>query len=185
MRKPNEKALIGWQAGIRALSESNVEEGIEMKTTTGEAKNQQMVAPAGRRGFLRRAGATALATAAATAAGAAVAAETESVSRAPTLDARGFIRLEDYVGLRREWEYNQTVLMALCLMTELMSEWHQANGGKISAACPETGGELCELIWKARSNARQVADVVGIQLDHSYIAKRGAEYQVRAAGGAA
>lgn len=51
MRGINEKALVGWQAWIRAFVKP-LSNGIEMNPISNEAKNQQE--SAGRRGFLRK-----------------------------------------------------------------------------------------------------------------------------------
>jgi hypothetical protein len=112
---------------------------------------------------------------------AAVPAEAVQVAQGPTLDGRGFIRLADYNGLRMEWEYNQAVLMELCHLTEQLRELYQVNQEAIRANLPHLDGDLHEIMSKMRSDARVVADVVGIRLSESYIAKRSAEYKAKAA----
>lgn len=145
-----------------------------MKRTTTEAKDQQMVVPAGRRGFLRRAGATALAAIAA----AGVPVEASATASVAVKDANGFVQSAPIDPVQQLADYNMAILSHLCLASELMREWYLANEQHMEGAARASFIELHDLTSETRSSARTVARTAGIEIDMAYIAKRRADFDL-------
>jgi hypothetical protein len=135
--------------------------GIEMDTNAEKAKNQQ--ASSGRRGFLSKAGAAALAAGAVVAAAAvpqvAVAAPRQVVTKVVELDMDGQIGEE---------------LANLCKLTAMLGEFVRVNLGVIQAKCPELELELTDFVDDMSVSAEYVSKAGGFRVNPRYVAQYGA-----------
>lgn len=174
MRAGKEKALE--LAGERSRAFGfQLAEGTDVDTNSKAAKNQQAVAPIGRRGFLRRAGATAVAAAVVVAVPAQAADPSELVR-----DANGFVIPAPIDSLGMAREYNNSVLAHLCLVSALMCKWYMAHEDIIKQKVPEFDSDLFDLMYEGSASADVIAKAAGVRPDPVYVAKCAAKYRDRA-----